>query len=213
MATPADQPRPDSEETRALLDRAAAGDAAAAGDLLARHRAALRGFVDLHLDPAVRARVDPSDVVQEAHADMARQLPDYLARRPMPFHLWARKAAYNRLLNARRDHRAGRRDVRREAGAPDQSSLILARSIVDPGPSPSEAAEAREMAARVATAIDALDQADREVLLMRQVERLPYEEVACLLGVTAEAARQRYGRALIRLRRLLAGLGITGETP
>src|SRR5262245_39346618 len=203
-----DQPRPDSEETRSLLDRAAAGDPEAPGDLMARHRAALRRFVDLHLDPAVRARVDPSDVVQEAHADMARQLADYLARRPMPFHLWARKAAYNRLLNARRDHQAARRDVRREAASPAASSVALARSILDPGPSPSEAAAARELAERVAAAVARLDEADREVLLMRQVERLPYEEVACLLGVTAEAARQRYGRALIRLRRALAGLGL-----
>jgi RNA polymerase sigma-70 factor (ECF subfamily) len=207
-----DHPRPDSADTRALLARAAA-DPAAAGDLLARHRAAVRAFVELHLDAALRARVDPSDVAQEACADMARQLPDYLDRRPMPFHLWARKAAYNRLLNARRDHRAARRDVRREAADPDQSSLALARSILDPGPSPSEAAAARELADRVAAAVADLDDADREVLLMRQAERLPYEEVACLLGVTAEAARQRYGRALIRLRRVLADHGITGDKP
>jgi RNA polymerase sigma-70 factor (ECF subfamily) len=207
------QPRPDSEETRALLDRAAAGDPNAPGDLLARHRDALRGFVDLHLDPAIRARVDGSDIVQEAHADMARQLADYLARRPMPFHLWARKTAYNRLLNARRDHRAARRDVRREAVAPDHSSLALAQSILDPDPSPSEAVSAREQAERVAAAVARLDDADREVLLMRQVEQLPYEEVACLLGVTTEAARQRYGRALIRLRKALAGLGLIEETP
>jgi RNA polymerase sigma-70 factor (ECF subfamily) len=206
-----DQPRPDSEDTRALLDRAATGDPAAAGELLARHRDALRGFAELHLDAALRARVDPSDVVQEAQADMARQLADYLARRPMPFHLWARKAAYNRLLNARRDHRAARRDVRREAAGPDHSSLALARSILDPGPSPSESAEARELAERVALAVAELDEADREVLLMRQAERLPYDEVACLLGVTPEAARQRYGRALIRLRQVLAARGLTGE--
>src|SRR5262245_59053792 len=185
-----DQPRPDSEETRSLPDRAAAGDPEAPGDLMARHRAALRRFVDLHLDPAVQARLDPSDVVQEAHADMARQLPDYLARRPMPFHLWARKTAYNRLLNARRDHRAARRDVRREATAPDSSSLALARSILDRGPSPSEAAAARELADRVAAAVAGMDEADREILLLRQVERLPYGEVACLLGITSEASRQ-----------------------
>jgi RNA polymerase sigma-70 factor (ECF subfamily) len=212
MTAQSDQPPPDSEETRSLLDRAAAGDPGALGELLARDRAALRGFVELHLDPATRARVDASDIVQEAHADMARQLPDYLARRPMPFHLWARKAAYNRLLNARRDHRAGRRDVRREA-APDPSSLALARSLVDPGPSPSEAAAAREAAERIAAAVERLEEADREILLMRQVEHLPYDEVACLLGVTAEAARQRYGRALIRLRRALAGLGLAERMP
>jgi RNA polymerase sigma-70 factor (ECF subfamily) len=207
-----DHPRPDSEDTRALLDRAAAGDPDAPGELLANHRDALRAFVEQHLDPAVRARVDPSDVVQEAQADMARQLPDFLGRRPMPFHLWARKAAYNRVLNARRDHRAARRDVGRET-TPDTSSLALARSILDPGPSPSESAAARELAERVAGAVAGLDEADREVLLMRQAERLPYEEVGCLLGLTAEAARQRYGRALIRLRQALAAAGILGDTP
>ena len=53
----------------------------------------------------IQARVDPSDVVQEAQAALARRLSDFLARRPMPFHLWARKTAYERLLNARRDQR------------------------------------------------------------------------------------------------------------
>lgn len=72
---------------RRLLDRIAGGDAGATGELLARHRPALAGFVGLRLAPAVRGRVNPSDVVQEAQADMARQLPNYLARRPMPFYL------------------------------------------------------------------------------------------------------------------------------
>src|SRR4051794_10720181 len=87
-----DLPRPDSDDTRALLEQAAAGDAGAVGRVLAKHRDGLRGFADLHLDGPLRARIDPSDLVQEAWADMARQFPDYLARRPMPFHLWARKA-------------------------------------------------------------------------------------------------------------------------
>ncbi len=206
MDPSAGRPRPDSEDTSRLLNRAAAGDPAAAGELLARHRAGLRGFVERHLDPVVRARVDPSDVVQEAQADMARQLADYLQRRPMPFHLWARKAAYNRLANARRDHRAARRDIRREAAAPDPTSLELARSLMAPGPSPSEAAAANELAERLAAAVDGLDADDREVLLLRQADGLPYEEVAALLGVTAAAARQRYGRALLRLRRAVGDL-------
>ncbi|MFO0848764.1 MAG: hypothetical protein U0871_09445 [Gemmataceae bacterium] len=95
-------PRPDSETSRRLLDRAAAGSPAAPGELLARHRPALVRFVDSHLDPAVRGRVDPSDVAQEALADLARGRPGHLAARPVPFHLWARKAAYDRVRNAAR---------------------------------------------------------------------------------------------------------------
>jgi RNA polymerase sigma-70 factor (ECF subfamily) len=210
MGASADVIRPDSEDTRGLLDRAVAGDPRAVGELLALHRPALRAFVELHLDPAVRARVDASDVAQEALADLARRLPAFLERRPMPFHLWARKTAYERLLNARRGHRAARRDVAREAMAPDCSSVLLARSMLTPGPTPSEVLVARETAERVAAAIETLAPADREVLLMRHAEDLPYDEIACLVGIDPASARKRYGRALMRLERALAERGILG---
>jgi RNA polymerase sigma-70 factor (ECF subfamily) len=167
-------------------------------------------FVNLHLDPAIRARVDASDIIQEAQAELARRFGDYLERRPMPFHLWARKTAYERLLKARRAHRARRRDVAREAREIDRSSIALARSLVSPGPTASEAAGAREAADRVARAVEGLSEADREVLLMRHVEGLSHEEVACLLGIDPAAARQRYGRALFRLQKALGAAGVLG---
>jgi len=201
--------RPDSEDTRRLLDRTGVNPDAV-GELLARHRPSLRAFVELHLDPAIRARIDASDVVQEAQAELARRLPDFLARRPMPFHLWARKTAYERLLNTRRDQRAARRDVAREEAVPDRSSLLLARSILAPGPTLSETLVARETAERVARAVEGLADGDREILLMRHAEDLPYEEIACLLDIDTAAARKRYGRALIRLQQLLAAHGILG---
>jgi RNA polymerase sigma-70 factor (ECF subfamily) len=200
--------RPDSEDTQGLLARAGSGEAVAADELFARQRTELRAFVELHLDPRLRARVDPSDVVQEAQAVMAQRLPDFLTRRPMPFHLWGRKTAYERLLNVHRDHRASRRDVAREARSPDLSSLALAHSFVAAGPTPSEVASAREVAARVATAIEELADEDREILLMKHAEGLSYEEIACLLEITAAAARKRYGRALIRLQSTLSRHGI-----
>ena len=204
-------PRPDSEDTRQLLDQAAAGDPTAAGELLARHRDALRAFVALHLDPRVRTRVDPSDIVQEALADIAGRLGDYLERRPMAFHLWARRTAYERLLNAHRNNHAARRNVAREATGADPSSVALARSLLVAGPSPSEVVAARELADRVAAAIEALDASDREILLMRHAEELPYDEIGVLLGIEPATARKRYGRALIRLQQILAERGILGD--
>lgn len=205
-------PRPDSADTVRLLDRAAGGDRAAVNDLLARSRDDLRVVVRHRLDQAVRTRVDSSDLVQEAQAEMARRLPDFLVRRPMPFHLWARRLAYQRVLNARRDHRAGCRDVAREEG-PDPTSLALAAALVDPRPSPASAAQAAELAEQVAALIDGLPEADREVLLMRQAEHLPFAEIAVLLDVEPAAARQRYGRALIRLQQALRGAGVVGGEP
>jgi RNA polymerase sigma-70 factor (ECF subfamily) len=207
-------PRPDSAATRALLDRAAGGDPAAVDQLLARHRPTLARFVAHHLDPRAAARVDPSDVVQEAQADLARRLPDFLARRPMPFHLWARKTAYDRLLDAHRRHlRRARRAVGREAPWPSASSLAVARPLLARGPSPSQEAEAKEFARRVAAAVANLTPANREVLMLRHADGLPFEEIGTLLGIDPAAARKRFGRALIRLQKALTAAGLLEDLP
>src|SRR4029077_10691431 len=104
--------QPDTEE---LLQRAGAGDRAARQQLLARHRGRLRQMVALRIDRRLAARVDPSDVVQEALADAAQSLSDYLKTRPLPFSPWLRRFAWERLLQLHRYHlQAQRRSVDRE---------------------------------------------------------------------------------------------------
>jgi RNA polymerase sigma-70 factor, ECF subfamily len=63
--------KPPGPDTDQLLDRVTGGDAAARQALLARHRDRLRKMVAFHMDRRLAARVDPSDVVQEALADAA----------------------------------------------------------------------------------------------------------------------------------------------
>lgn len=198
---------PDSQETQALLEQAAAGDPRAGAQLLERHRARLLDFVDAHLDPLLRARLDASDVVQETQMEALRRLADFLQRRPMPFRLWLRKTAYERLLTLRRRHiEAARRSVAREVQLPDRSSLVLARQLVDSGASPSARLHREEQAQRLRQALERLPQADREALLMRHYEGLSYEEMGCLLGIEPASARKRAGRALVRLHKILADL-------
>jgi RNA polymerase sigma-70 factor (ECF subfamily) len=204
---------PDSDATRALLDQAAAGDPQAFGQLFARHRPALRDFVELRFDARLRARVDPSDVVQETHLEAFRHLDDYLRRRPMPFRLWLCKTAYQRLAKARRYHQAARRDLAREALLPDRSSLLLAQRVLAREPSQPRRLEERELARRVRAVLDRLVAADREVLTLRIVDELSYEEVAYLLDVEQAAARKRFARGLLRLRQLLAEEGLLESSP
>jgi len=205
--------KPDSAETLRLLEQAGQGDAAAVEALLRRHRPDVLDFVRLHFDPRLRPRVDPLDVVQEAQLEMARRMKDFLRRRPMPFRLWARKTAYERMLNLRRDHRRARRSVSREDALPDRSSMLLVSPFVAADPSPDQAAADRERAEQVRAAVAELPEADREILLMRHAEDLPYEEIACLLGVEPAAARKRYGRALIRLQKVLSDHGLLEDRP
>src|SRR3954470_19331701 len=91
-------------DTDHLLDRAASGDGRARQELLARHRKRLRRMVALRLDRRLAARVDPSDVVQEALADAARKLDGYLRDRPLPFYPWLHRLATERLAQAHRRH-------------------------------------------------------------------------------------------------------------
>jgi RNA polymerase sigma-70 factor (ECF subfamily) len=206
--------QPDSEETRALLERVARNEVRALEELLIHHRAGLRDFIEFHLDPRLRARVDPSDVVQETQMELVRRMNDFLMQRPMPFRLWMRKKAYERLLNLRRDHLLHqRRSVRREVAMPDRSSLLLARPLLANQPTPSQEVEARELAERIARAVAQLGDADREILLLRHAEDLPFEEIAYLLDLTAAAARKRFGRALIRLQNLLRDEGLLEGPP
>jgi RNA polymerase sigma-70 factor (ECF subfamily) len=89
---------PDTDE---LLDRTAAGDQRARGQLLERHRRHLRRMAAVRMDPPLAGRVDPSDVGQEALADADRRLSAYLGERPLPFYAWHRWLTWNRLLKGR----------------------------------------------------------------------------------------------------------------
>jgi RNA polymerase sigma-70 factor (ECF subfamily) len=206
---PVSEVKPDSADTRALLEQLRKGDPLALELLLQRHRPELRAFVEVHLDPRIRARVDPSDVVQETQMELVRRMADFLAKRPMPFRLWVRRKAHERLLNLRRDHlKRSRRSVEREAAVVDRSSALLARPLLDRGPSPSQQAEAKEFEERLSRAVSRLAEADREILLLRHAEDLPFEEIACVLDVEPAAARKRFGRALIRLQKVLIDEGL-----
>jgi len=208
------QPVPNSIDTQRLLAEVRAGGRAALDHLLAQHRPFLRWFVELRIDPHLRARLDPSDVVQEAQLEAVRRVEAYLDNPVLPFRLWLRQIAYDRLLMARRQHvEADRRAVRREAPLPDGSSILLAQQVLAGAPTPSQVVVQEELADRVRQAVATLPDADREILLMRNFEGLSNQEAAQLLDLDPATASKRYGRALLRLRQLLLATGFSEAPP
>jgi RNA polymerase sigma-70 factor (ECF subfamily) len=196
---------PDTEE---LLARASGGDSAARGQLLALHRQRLCKMVALRLDRRLAARVDPSDVVQEALLEAARKLPDYLRQRPVPFYPWLRRLAWEHLIKLHQRHlntrkRSAAREEKRILALPDESALALAQRLVAPGTSPSNRLVQEELRARVRAALARLPEGDREVLAMRYLEQLSMNEIAAVLGINEGAVKMRHTRALRRLSGLL----------
>lgn len=204
---------PDADQTQELLRGAAEGRTDAVDRLLERHRRSLRRMVAMRLDRGLGRRVDASDVVQDVLFEASGRLSDYLQDPRLPFHLWLRQLARDRIIEMHRHHRVAlRRSIDRERPltAPafaDRSSLELAAQLVDRELTPAAASIRRELERRFFEALEQLGEDDREILLMRHSEHLGNSEVAQTLGLSPPAAGMRYLRALRRLRVVL------GESP
>jgi RNA polymerase sigma-70 factor (ECF subfamily) len=200
---------PEGEQTQELLKGVTDGDSQAVNRLMDRHREAVRRMIQMRLDQAVARRVDASDVVQDVLMEASQRLKDYLANPAMPFHLWLRQLAKDRIIDMHRRHRAAqRRSVDREQnmsrlGNDEQSAADLAALLKDAELTPAAAALRREMEQRFLVALDQLEENDREIVVMRHFEHLGNSEVAEALGLSPPAAGMRYLRAIRRLRELL----------
>src|SRR5262245_43387009 len=94
----------DDAETARHLERAQAGDRSAVGALFEAHRLRLERLMTLRLDRRLRGRVDAADVVQDVFLEAARRIESYVEHPDMPFFLWLRFLANQRLQGLCREH-------------------------------------------------------------------------------------------------------------
>jgi RNA polymerase sigma-70 factor (ECF subfamily) len=207
-----------NEVPRELLGRAAGGDQHALADLLTPYRSRLKRMVKIRLNPLLQGRVDASDIIQEALLEASQRLREYLDAPGMPFFLWLRHLAGQKLIDVHRRHlgrhkRDASLEVSLHRGAwPVASCSSLAQQLLGRLTSPSQAAIKAELRLRVQEALNSLDPLDREVLALRHFEQLSTAETAAALGIGKSAASSRYVRALKRLKDLLAGIpGLIGD--
>src|SRR5437764_3919971 len=202
----------ESEDTAALLTRAAAGEEAAFDALLSSHRDRLKRMVRLRLSRRLQGRVDDSDVLQEAFLDVSRRLADYAADPKLPFYLWLRHLTGLKLAEVHRRHLGTqRRDADREVtlhrgGLPEADSASLAAQLLGTVTTPSEAAIKAETRLYVQEALNSMEPIDREVLALKHFEQLSTSEIAEVLGLSKAGAGSRYLRAIKRLREILSRL-------
>jgi len=78
------------------------------------------------------------------------------------------------------------------------------RDIVDPSPDAQTARLKSEQVRLVQSALNMLPEMLREVVLLRDYQDLPHEDIAECLGISSAAARKRYSRALSQLAQLLS---------
>jgi RNA polymerase sigma-70 factor (ECF subfamily) len=196
----------DDPETEHLLRRAGKDDGSAVGRLLERHRQKLRRMIAGRLERRLAARVDPSDIVQEALLDAGQKLSSYARERPIPYYPWLRRLALERLVRWRRTHfGAGKRDVSREQPQRHDCPAALADRLVDDGTSPSAHAVRAEERNLARAALDRLAAIDRRILELRYLDGLSFAEIAAELAIGRGAAKMRHLRALERFNGLIGG--------
>ena len=171
-------------------------------------RPRLQKIVAFRLDPSVKQRIDPADVVQESYFEIARRIHEFNVDCQVPFFVWVRQRVLQTMIDMQRSHSREKRSVHRERHLPmpsmsQSTSLSMAAWLCDDNTSPSHAAMQVEEQERLKHALDAMNETDREILAMRHFEHLANSEVAQTLGISPTAASNRYVRAAARLAELL----------
>jgi len=210
--------RSDSAVTTDLLNRAGTGDNQALTDLFARHQPRLRQMVRLRLDRRLQGRINPSEILREAYNDLARRLPEYTRDRTLPFFLWLRSLAGQKLMDLHRRHLGSAtentgQEVSLYRGAlPQASSASLAAHLLGRLASSSQASRRVEMQTRLQDVLNGMDSLDREILTLRHFEMLDNDETAAVLGISSSEASNGFIRALKRLKDTLASLSGFGSS-
>jgi RNA polymerase sigma-70 factor (ECF subfamily) len=192
-----------SERIADWLERARQGDAAARDQLFAATRSFVATAARFHLQRRLQAKVDASDIVQQSLLEAHRGFDGFSGESPGEWLAWLKRIVVHNALDAAKAYRGtAKRDAGREVAlaAHDDASGGWHASAIDPADSPSVQAALGERELIVAAALDALPEDHREVLLLRNMVRLPFEEVGQRMGRSAGACRMLWMRAIANLR-------------
>jgi RNA polymerase sigma-70 factor (ECF subfamily) len=178
------------QQEASLVRRAASGDEAAFGELVARYRASALRVATVVLGTAAGA----DDVVQDACIRAWRARGSIDPARG--FRSWYLKVVANAARNRRRAR--GRR------AALELRQALTSAPVAVPDPADRAVSEAERRL--VVAAVNRLGAGDRLVIALRHFEQLGEAEMADVLGCRPGTVKSRLSRAMARLRRQLDGV-------
>ena len=193
-----------------LLASALRGRSEDLGRLLELYRNYLHLLARTQIDLHLQGKVDPSDLVQETMLEAFRDFRQFRGGTEAELLGWLRRILVHNLARLVERHvGTQKRNVRREVSLHrrladlERSSSNMEAALVSQWSSPSAQAQRRETAAILADQLARLKPDHRDVIVLRNLEGLSFEEVARRMGRTAGAVRMLWLRALDRLKQLL----------
>lgn len=197
MATP--------DPTSALLARWHAGDQSALGQIVEQHLPWLREHLEHRLGGFLRQHADAEDYLQDALLDFLRDAPRFHVADAVRLRALLARVAENTLRDRNEWFRRKRRDMARRASLPSDTVLQLDPAL-QRSSTPSRAAVRGELRDRVRLALELLDPEDRRILVAREYDGRSFVEIGRELGMTPNAVRMRWVRAVARLTDVLRQL-------
>jgi len=177
-----------------LVRRMKAGDEEALDALLARHREPLLGRIRHRLHRGLRAKVDPEDVLSEAHVVVCRKYREFQGATEAEFTAWlARICDFKTREVARHYLDTDRRDLHAERPPGTRTNDSRIPGI---GATPSEEAMGAELVERARGAFARLPPHYQEVLILARVAGTDLHQVALQMGRSYEATKKLYARAV-----------------
>jgi RNA polymerase sigma-70 factor (ECF subfamily) len=173
---------------------------------LERFRSYLHLLARLQLGAHSPVRLDPSDVVQQTLLEAHRELERCRGQTDAERAAWLRQILAHNLADAVRGQHRDKRDVRRERSLEhqlEQSSARLACLLAAAESSPSQQAIRHEESVRLAEALAALPEAQREAVVLQHWHGLTLAQIGARLDRTPVAVAGLLKRGLKRLRELL----------
>ena len=201
-----------NESDAELISRVARGDQNALAELFSQHRDRLWRLVTFRMDPRLHGRVDADDVLQEAWLAAVQRIDHFLVDASRSIFVWFRLITSQTLVDIHRRHlgtqkrNAGNEFSIDRGWSSSSTSTSLSFHLLDNLTTPSEAALREELTQKLNEALADMKDIDREVLALRHFEQLTNRESAQVLGISEQAASDRYIRALARLKTAMTSL-------
>ncbi len=190
-----------------LLDSARRGDRNSLGELLQWYCNYLTILASTQLDRRLQRRLSPSDLVQDTLLAAQRDFPDFRGQSERELLGWLRQILINSLHRAIEVHlKAGKRDLRREVSldemttSMDKSAVRFGAILAGDGTSPSSPVHARERAVALADELAKLPEHYREVIVLRNLQGLTFEEIAKQMDKSVGAVRMLWLRAIDKFK-------------
>ncbi len=198
-----------SDLSQNMLDQALAGNHSEVGKLLCLHTQYLRALAHNQLDRRLRQRVSPSDLVQETLLEAHRDFKNFRGRTTAELIGWLRRILIHNLITiSEQNLRAEKRDVRREISLerlqdPDDRGGLGLPGLPADISSPSAYVRGQEQSSQLDFALQQLSADQRQVVVLRHIEGLPFNEIAARMNRTSGACRMIWLRAVDQLRQVL----------